>query len=236
ETYHDRIRETIIANLPSDKSKAYHLALALALENTGNADPEMVFTHFHAVEDNKKEAFYAVRAAERAAATLSFERAARLYRLAIELEPRERAERQKLEIKLAEALANAGHGAEAAGVFLSCADYAEQAVALDLQQRAAGHFLHSGRIDEGLTVIGRVLKTVGVKWPKTPLRSLFSLLLKRVIIGLRGYKYRERAASEIDPEELLRIDACWQVSTGLVFVDTIRGADFQARFLLSALR
>src|SRR5262249_34380480 len=96
ETYHDRIREAIISNLSSGKRKAYHLALASALEASGKADPEMVFTHFHAAEDNKKAAFYAVEAAERAASTLSFDRAARLYRLVIELDPGERAERQKL--------------------------------------------------------------------------------------------------------------------------------------------
>jgi hypothetical protein len=53
---------------------------------------------------------------------------------------------------------------------------------------------------------------------------------------LSGHKYQDRELSAIPMQEILLIDTCWSVSMGLNAVDTIRGAEFQSRHLLYALK
>src|SRR6185503_1905320 len=53
---------------------------------------------------------------------------------------------------------------------------------------------------------------------------------------LRGLKFTERKESQILESDLVRLDTCWAVAAGLGSVDLIRGADFQSRHLLLALR
>jgi hypothetical protein len=55
-------------------------------------------------------------------------------------------------------------------------------------------------------------------------------------VRLRGLKFRERAAPDVPPKLLARLDTSLSVAVGLGLVDTIRGADFQTRSLLLALR
>jgi hypothetical protein len=62
------------------------------------------------------------------------------------------------------------------------------------------------------------------------------LILKRVQIRLRGLRFTERDESQIPEFDLVRLDTCYAVAAGLGAVDLIRGADFQSRHLLLALR
>ncbi|MGH9958333.1 MAG: hypothetical protein ACREBC_14570, partial [Pyrinomonadaceae bacterium] len=137
---------------------------------------------------------------------------------------------------LAEALMNAGRPAEAAQAYLDVAQDTSAANSLDFKRRAAEQLLIGGHIKEGLEVIRSVLASVGLTLPAGPKRALLSLILKRIQIRLRGLNFTERSASEIPEAELLRIDICWAVAAGLGAVDLIRGADFQCRYLLLALR
>src|SRR5262249_11132039 len=62
------------------------------------------------------------------------------------------------------------------------------------------------------------------------------LILRRILIRLRGLRFTERDASALPAATLLAIDSCWSVAIGLAFVDNIRAAEFQARHCLLALR
>src|SRR5262249_54732538 len=179
--------------------------------------------------------YYALAAAQ-AAETLAFDRAAKLYRLALELQaPQGEAERQ-LRTKLGEALANAGRGAESARAYLAATAGAGPAATLGLQRHAALQFLRSGHIDDGLATLRTVLAAVGLRLLPTPRRAFWALVWQRLRLYLRGLSYRQRSIEQIDPRELTRLDICQSASIGLSMVDTLQGAYFQMRGLLLALR
>lgn len=236
EAYHDRIRETVLAQLPPGGLKTHHHHLALALESSSRPDPETLAIHFQGAEENDKASDYAAIAAAQATDALAFDRAVRLYRLALELRPREPAEGRPLRVKLGEALANAGRGAEASEAYLTAAEGANAAESIDLRRRAAEQLLLSGHVDEGLSVIASVLSGLGMALAATPWQALLPLLWRRAQVRLRGLSFREREATRVPAEQLIRIDTCWSVAQGLSMVDTLRAADFQARHLLLALR
>jgi hypothetical protein len=236
ETYHDRIRDAVAAGLPPDSLKGCHHRLASALLETGRGDPETLAMHHLGAGDAEGAAEYAAAAAAKASQALAFDRAAGLYRFALNVRTSTASERAKLQVHLGDALANAGRGAESAQAYLSASKDGGPALAIDLQRRAAQQLFISGHIEEGGRALDTVLATLGMKLPETPRKALLWLLLRRAQILLRGLRFHERDETQISAQDLLRIDACWAVGVGMAVVDMIRGADFQARHLVLALR
>lgn len=232
---HDRIRETVVALMVEEARRRWHARLASVLQRTGRADPETLVTHFRAAGRLEAAASYAVVAADRARGALAFDRAAGLYRLALDLGEFDEARRREILIKRGDALASGGRGYDAAQAYLAAADGALAAELLELKRRAAEQLLRSGYIDEGLEAIRGVLDALNMTLPASPAHALLSLMIGRARIRLRGFEYRERDRSQLSVEELVRVDACWSVATAIGVVDTIRGADFQARHVLLAL-
>jgi eukaryotic-like serine/threonine-protein kinase len=236
EIYHDRIRETLAAQLDPSNVQHIHRRLAETMTAKGIDDPELLFDHFLGAGEQVLAAVLAASAAKRAVRALAFDRAAQFYRRAIDLAPAVGTDLLPLQTGLGEALANAGRPAEAARVYLDATKLAPVDQALEFQRRAAEQFLMGGHINEGLDVLRRVLAIVGFKLAPDPKRALVSLLRQRVLLRLRGLSFKPRKLSEISPDELLRIDTCWAVAAGLGLVDTMRAFDFQTRHLLLALR
>lgn len=236
ELYHDRIRETLTSQLDPTSLKLLHRRLAHAVEARGIDDPEALFEHYMGAGERVRAATHAGVAAKKAAGALAFDRAAAFYRRALELAPLKGAERVDMKRGLADALVNAGRPAEAAQAYLDVAQDTSAAHSLDFRRRAAEQLLMGGHIKEGLEMTRSVLAAVGFTFPAGTKRALLSLILKRLQIRLRGLNFTERDASEIPEADLFRIDLCWAVAAGLGVVDLIRGADFQCRHLLLALR
>jgi hypothetical protein len=235
EPYHDRIRAAVNAHLPLDRVKELNRRLALALEATQSGEPETLAIHWHGADDLQAASRYAAVAADGAAEQLAFDRAARLYRMAIEWGGPKLEGARRLQVQLGEALANDGRSVEAAEAFRAAAIGAPKEEALDLERRSAQQFLSGGRIDEGMAAIHSVLAAVGLELPKTPQRALLSLLVSRAKLAWRGLKFTPHTEQELDPMERMRVDATYAVSLTLGTVDTIRGTDYQTRNLIYAL-
>jgi tetratricopeptide (TPR) repeat protein len=235
ETYHDRIRETVLNLLDADRLRELNQRLALELEHAGGADPETLGVHFEGAGDLAKAGHYYALSADEAGEALAFDRAVKLYRRALELGPGNPARARRIRSRLGDALANVGRGVEAAHAYQEAAVDAGQLESIELQRRAAYQFLVSGHIDEGLSAFGAILEPVGLSLPATPRQAFLRLLLSRARLRLRGLRFRERASTEVPQETLELIDIHRSVAVGISIVDVIRGADYQTRSLLLAL-
>jgi hypothetical protein len=236
DLYHDRIRETLVHELPAAKARVIHRRLAEELQTAGAARLESLYEHCLGAGDNRRAAAYAAKAAAEAQAALAFERAALFYQRALDLCSDPGPQTGAWLVGLGDALASAGRGGEAARAYLKAKPMLDATSALEIERRAGQQYLVSGRIEEGLEVMGRVLTRVGLpQLAPSPRRALLALLWRRVRIALRGLAYRERGANAIPADTLTRIDTCWAVAEGMAVVDNIQGAAFQALHLLLAL-
>jgi serine/threonine protein kinase len=236
ETYHDRVRETVTAHLSHLALTRCHHRLAEVLEAWGQADAEALAIHFHQAEQWRQAGRYYAAAAAQAAKILAFDRAAKLYRLALSLDPGERARERELRTQLASALANAGRGADAAKEYLVLTTMVGGPEALDFRCHAATQLITSGHIEEGFSLFNEVLRSVGLRIPPTPRRALLLLVLKQLQLRLRGLHVRLRAEVDLPREKLFRADAAWSIATGISLYHPIFGAYFLAIALLDALR
>jgi hypothetical protein len=234
EMYHERLRETLTTQLSPERTRRIHRRLLRTLTTRGSDDPEELFEHSRGAGDQEGAARQAAAAAARANAVLAFDRAVFFYRSALELMPHAPAVAEWQQ-GLAEALTNAGRSPEAGEAYLEASTGAQGWPQIDLQRRAAEQFLVGGHIDRGMTVIRTVLRALRMRLAPGPLTALASLSWRRSRIRRRGLGFVRREEDHIPADSLLRIDTCWSVTTGLLMVDSIRAADFNARHLLLAL-
>src|SRR6185312_837605 len=108
---------------------------------------------------------------------------------ALDLLPREGEEGARQRLRLGDALANAGRGAEAAAVYLAIVPEVSPVEALDLRRRAADHLLRSGHVDEAMAHYGVVMKAIGMEMPESPRAALAAFLFRRAHVRLRGLHF-----------------------------------------------
>ncbi|MDB4965435.1 MAG: hypothetical protein JWN44_1124 [Myxococcales bacterium] len=233
--YHDRVRETLQARLPDARQKLLHRQLAEVLERWEDATVDTLARHWLAAGDERQAVQYLVQAGRGASEKLAFDRAAELYRVALESGALPADDTRALRIARGEALALAGRSFEAAGEFRRAADGAEAELSVDLTRRAADQLLRSGHIVEGLAAMREVMSRIGWKPPESRAGILASLLWQRARLALRGLGYTARRAAEVPPEELARLDTLYSASAALGMIDNLLGADVQTRHLRTAL-
>jgi tetratricopeptide (TPR) repeat protein len=237
-SYHDRVREHLDTRLDRDRRRQIHDRLALALEQTGAADhePRALVRHARAAGRNALAAKYARAAARRAVDALAFDQAAEFFADAIELGDHDPGTRRELQLELATALMHAGRGPESAETFMAAADSAEPAVRLDCQRQAAHQWIITGHLERGMAAVDSSLADINEPPAASPRRAVARVLWNRARLRLRGTRYKKRRPGQVPVETLRRLDVLRAVAHGLAMVDNIRGADFNGRFLLLALR
>ena len=235
ESTHDRIRETILATLPAAVLRERHAQLARALEAMPGADLEALSLHLLGAGDEQGAARYAERAAEQAVAKLAFNQAVRLLRLTLRIIAPGAPDVGRLSRRLAAVLEWSGRGGEAALVYLDAARDAPADERIELERAAAEQLLACGRIDEGATVLRRVLASIGIDAPGSALGALFWLFVYRLWLRLIGLRFVDRAPEDVRREDRIRVDALYAIGLGLSVVNVIVGACMQSRHLILAL-
>lgn len=237
ETYHDRIRSAVLDYLAPDERAECHRRLANTLAAASNPDAEALAHHYAGAGERSLAADNAARAGARAFESLAFDRAARLYRMALDLEPADQpADRTRSHrVALGDALAYAGRGAQAAEAYMAALEGAPKAESMELRAKAIAQLFYSGHIDEGLRALEDIVESVGMRLAATPRRALWSLVRGRARLLLRGLDFEAKHAREIPGSTLSKVDVSFAAAEGLGFSDTIHGADFHVRSLRLAL-
>jgi len=235
EPWHDRIRETVVRTLSPETCVKYHSQLAAVLEKSENHDPEHLAMHYKEAGMPVRASEYYAAAAERAANSLAFDRAAQFYRNAINAVSHDSVRRVTWLSRLGDALANAGRGAEAAQAYLEAAEGSTDTESLDLTRRAGFQYCITGHLDEGRRAFRNVLAKIGMSYPASRWQTLLPLIVARIKLRLRGLRFRRRSADQIPNEQRIRMAVTESVAMGSSTNNPLQGALFQTHQLLKAL-
>ncbi|MDX2036663.1 MAG: AAA family ATPase [Isosphaeraceae bacterium] len=237
ETFHDFLRETIVNKLGAQERAELHRSLAVALELDSSIGAETLGVHWIGAGDESKAGRYYLQAAEVAVEALAFEKAARLYELALTLIENEIDVERSVELRrrAADALTHAGRCREAAQSYHEAALRAEDSRLRDeLERLAAFNLSISGWFGEGLERFKILLKRIGVRVPRSRLAILLSIIRSELRLHRRGLGFQLREESEIDPELLARFDSIDAARRGISMVDPFLGLVYQTPGLLLA--
>ncbi len=222
EPFHDRVRDAVLSLLSPEEQRALHRTLWSVLERKG--DPRMLVHHLAGAGALAEAREAALAAARRAEAALAFEQASMLLRDAIAYG----ATGDDVLRRLADALANAHRGAEAAEVYLRV----EGEARVRARTRAAELLLSSGEIARGRAVVSALLAEGGSPLPRSAGAALAALVGERVSLSVRGFSPRRGA---YDAKAAARADLFRSVAQGLGMADNVRAALYNTRALRAAL-
>ncbi len=229
ETYHDRVREAVVQALPLERLEQWHRRLASTLEATGSGDLEAIVEHLLGARDYQRAQIYAIRAATQAAEALAFDKAARLFAIAVEHDADE-AWGHELLVKWADSLVNAGHGRQAASVYLEAARAASDLDAGPFRRKAGLQLLASGYDEEALPMLADTLSWLNARLGSTS-DAIEDLKPLRDALDLRGLAL----AAESNAASFERLDAQLSLATGFAVLDPVRAAPLVARATLETL-
>ncbi|MGZ3443781.1 MAG: AAA family ATPase, partial [Polyangia bacterium] len=236
EPYHDQIRAAVLDHLSPDEQRRHHRALAETLAARATSDANALYLHWLGAGARARAAAAVVRAAGEADALLAFDRAAQLWQRGVELADGDDERRARL-WRLGAAFANAGHPRRAIAAYRAAAALEPEGdQRVELWRRSAELLLRIGEVDEGTALLRAVLAAVGMRYPSSPRRALAALVFERARVRLRGLGFTERPVAALSERARVRIDTAFAASETLSTVDHVRGADFQARGLLWALK
>jgi eukaryotic-like serine/threonine-protein kinase len=223
EPFHDRIREAIVARIDESQKRTLHQQLAEALERDPHADVELMAAHFEAGGELRRAGAYYQQAADRAAASVAFNRAAELYGRTLRLREWAPAERAAVELKLAEALANAGRSADASHHYLAAAEHLPAHERLYNEGLAVYHLCVGGYLDEGRGLIDKLLIKIGRRPVPPGLQTIAGMLWLDLRCRYRGTRQPARRPEDVEAILLAQIDLLWFAAAGLGVSDLVGG-------------
>jgi hypothetical protein len=235
ETYHDRVREGVLATLSAKEREAVSDRLLRVLEVNGQADADWLYTLSLAAGQRVPALRYGIIAAERASSTLAFERAAELYQSCIELSD-PAAISGELWLKLALALSRCKRGTQAASAYLEAAKHADVQEVVPLMRLAASHLMRTGHYERGAPLLHKVLSALRIDAAESELGLLAKIAWERTRLSMMRDNYTPRAESQVEPELLEQVDVYVTLAVDTLAYDPLLAALFQARGMRFALK
>jgi hypothetical protein len=235
EPYHDRVRESAIARLPADQLRELHRRIAESFEAAEHADAEALALHWRGAGEIGRAVRWGLIAAQACIETYAFNRAILLYREVLASSELSEDERHASKVGLAHSLSNAGRLDESALAFGEAAAEATGDEQIELKRLQLEQILRRGHIAEGRALGTEVLESVDLSMPGSYRGALFSVVVNRALLRVRGLKFHERRAEQIPTRSLQRLDILWSVSSGFGMVNPIFGRALQSRYVRLAL-
>ncbi len=234
--FHDKIRESVIARMGSEHKKQWHAQFSTAIESIDPSNTVQLTYHLSKAGQTEKAGTYAARAAEQANEAMAFEQAAKLYQLALKLDPGNREKERNLQIQLANTLGNAGYGPESAQTYLRASAGAPLEEEIRLRQLAAEQWITTGHIERGSRELGNILKVAGARPYKNALTAFIGILYNRVRLKLGGVQFEDRPAGQAREKDRLALAAYKAALQGFSLSDPLRSAAYSLRYLRQALQ
>lgn len=235
ETYHDRVRETMVEQLEPERVRAIHRKLAETLVERSDPDPSELASHFVGAGEFARAADYMIEASKAAADALAFERAVEYLRGALEYGEFSVGTRHDLVRRIAELHAAAGRARQSADVFLEAAESTEGLDATECRIEACDQLIRAGDIDRGRDLIYEQFEDLGFTPAKSRYRMIASIMFNRWRLNRRGFDYELQPREEIERAELLRLRAFWIATSMFGVTDILRGAYFHYHGILRSL-
>ena len=221
EAYHDRIRQAVLAEIPTTRAKSWHLTIARGMAKSKEPDLARLVEHFLGGEDFDMAARYAVDAARASVLRLAFDDAANYLQLALHYRDWG-SERLDLIVEHAETLAKAGLSAEAAEQYLVAVNMLRVSGSNPtrmslLHAKAATELLHSGQLVRGRDACRLVFEDLGLPFPETLQQAKRASIFNRFVLSV---SYTRKTQN---PDQLARTNTLWEAAAGLIMMDFVIG-------------
>jgi tetratricopeptide (TPR) repeat protein len=239
EIYHHKIRDVVLGMVDRSTKEHHHRALATAMLTAAQPNLPRIVDHFDAAGDVASSRKYVFAAARQAAAALAFDRAAKLYRRAIELGSTD-LDLASLHERLGEASANAGLGREAGATFERAAEIAKAADApgaqlLSLRRRAAEQYLKSWQRADAMRVLQGVLPELGIRMPFGLPGALAETVANRARAIVLRHAVRVGPTRVVTPQVRQRLEVLQTLMLVYGMTEPLIGFAFGSRMYLEAL-
>ena len=239
-TYHGRIREAVLSAMSDEDQRQLHSSLADAyLDPDGESyldDPLVLVDHLEFGGRPHLASTYAESAAHRAARAFAFDRAARLYQRALELNEGDDSHHEELLVARADMVFNSGRSGAAAELYLqAAARYPSGPQRRRLRRQAAEAFLIKGEVERGLELLESVLSESGLAIATSKTSLIASTLWHHWRLKRRGLAFLPRHPDRLDQADLERLELLSAASRQISFIDPLLGFNFRIRGLRLAL-
>jgi tetratricopeptide (TPR) repeat protein len=232
--FHDRVRALVVQQMSQAVRVALHRALARALSAHESTDPAETAAHWEQAGEPERAAEDFERAANAALRALAFMRAAESYQRALALSSTPDAT-QRLTVQRAHALARAGRSAEAAALYQEAGRRAEGEERVRLGIWAAQHLLQSAQAAQGMEAARALLAELDMGLPRSERGAIARILWDRARLRLRGLAMKPVRQAGRDPRTQLQLEAAWQLTAPVTWVDVLPGASLCVAHLRRAL-
>ncbi len=236
--YHDKIAEATEQLVPTGERAAIHRAVAEAIEALEPGDDDALWVHWEGAGEIARAAEHAYKAAEHAARTLAFDRAAALFEKSIDL-GFDRVERAIVLEQAAAAHANHGRAPLAAGRYLDASralgDDVGDARVRTLKRLAAEQYVKSGYVRRGWGVMRSVLDAAHIPQPASPTRATLDALGRRLKFLTRRVDVDAIGDRKTPEGDRARLDILWTASTSMSMVNVTLSDAFRTLHLARIL-